>query len=267
MILPVFKREFLGYFRTPVAYVFLAVFLMAAVGLAFFVSNFFEAGVASLESYFFWHLWLFLFFDSRCGHAALVGRSGPARSSCCSRLPVTTLAGRAREVSRRLGVPHRAILLTLPMVIHRRLPRRSGLGRHLCRATSAASSWQAPTSRVCSLMSALTNNQVISFVLSALRDLSRTGLPRLECVQRGIVESALPQVLADLIANFSPTTHYDPFTKGIIDPKDIVFFVSLTACSRCSSTCSHWRGEGRDHMTTDHRTEGPRNWEAKRPRD
>jgi ABC-2 type transport system permease protein len=66
-VLPVFKREFLGYFRTPVAYVFLAVFLLASVGLAFFVSQFFKAGNASLESFFFWHTWLFVFFAPAAG--------------------------------------------------------------------------------------------------------------------------------------------------------------------------------------------------------
>lgn len=60
-VLPVFKREFLGYFRSPVAYVFLVVFLMAAVGLAFFVGRFFDAGQASLKSFFVFHSWLFLF--------------------------------------------------------------------------------------------------------------------------------------------------------------------------------------------------------------
>ena len=51
-LVPVFKREFLGYFRSPVAYVFLIVFSVASVGLAFFIGGFFKAGVASLESYF-----------------------------------------------------------------------------------------------------------------------------------------------------------------------------------------------------------------------
>jgi len=59
-ITPVFKREFFGYFRSPEAYVFLVVFLLASVGLAFFLGNFFKANRASLESYFYFHPWLFI---------------------------------------------------------------------------------------------------------------------------------------------------------------------------------------------------------------
>src|SRR5690606_40866810 len=66
-ILPIFKREFLGYFRSPVAYVFLVVFLMAAVGLAFFLGQFFDAGIASLERFFVFHPWLFLFLIPAAG--------------------------------------------------------------------------------------------------------------------------------------------------------------------------------------------------------
>ena len=60
-IAPVFKREFLGYFRSPVAYVFLIVFLVASVGLAFFIGGFFRGNQASLESFFVFHPWLYLF--------------------------------------------------------------------------------------------------------------------------------------------------------------------------------------------------------------
>ena len=61
-ITPIFKREFVGYFRTPVAYVFLVAFLVMSVGLAFSrFGGFFKAGVASLEIYFQFFPWLFLF--------------------------------------------------------------------------------------------------------------------------------------------------------------------------------------------------------------
>ena len=50
-IVPVFKREFLGYFRSPIAYVFLIVFLVVSSGLTFYLGQFFESRVASLESY------------------------------------------------------------------------------------------------------------------------------------------------------------------------------------------------------------------------
>ena len=56
----VFRREFAAYFATPVAAVFLIVFLALAAGLTFFMSGFFDRGQADLSSFFFWHPWLFL---------------------------------------------------------------------------------------------------------------------------------------------------------------------------------------------------------------
>src|SRR5882757_7349563 len=56
----VFKREFAAYFSTPVAAVFLIVFLALAAGLTFFMSGFFDRGQADLSGFFFWHPWLFL---------------------------------------------------------------------------------------------------------------------------------------------------------------------------------------------------------------
>jgi ABC-2 type transport system permease protein len=82
-IVPLFKREFLGYFRSPVGYVFLAVFLVASVILAFFVGGFFRGGTASLESLFNFYPWLFLFLIPACGCGQR--KSAPVRSSCCSR--------------------------------------------------------------------------------------------------------------------------------------------------------------------------------------
>ena len=57
----IFRREFAGYFATPVAYVFLVIFLVFAATLTFQLGNFFERGQADLASFFMWHPWLYLF--------------------------------------------------------------------------------------------------------------------------------------------------------------------------------------------------------------
>ena len=56
----VFGREFRGYFATPLAAIFLAVFLALSAGLSFFVTSFFERGQADLAAFFTWHPWLFM---------------------------------------------------------------------------------------------------------------------------------------------------------------------------------------------------------------
>ena len=56
----VFGREFRGYFTTPLAAIFLTVFLALSAGMAFLVTGFFDRGQADLSSFFTWHPWLFL---------------------------------------------------------------------------------------------------------------------------------------------------------------------------------------------------------------
>jgi ABC-2 type transport system permease protein len=225
-ILPLFKREFFGYFRSPVAYVFLIVFLMAAVGLAFFLGNFFEAGVASLEGFFFFHPWLFLFLIPAAGMRLWSEEKRTGTVELLFTLPVTTLEAVLGKYLAAWAFLTVGILLTFPMALTVAFLGDPDWGVIIASYIGSilmAGSYLG----VCSLTSALTKNQVISFVLSVLVCLILVFLGW--SVFSELLESALPQALADVLANFSFKTHFDPFTKGIIDPKDIVFFLSLTS--------------------------------------
>ena len=90
-IRPIFKREFLGYFRSPVAYVFLVVFLMASVGLTFFVGQFFKANTASLEGFFVFHPWLYLFLIPAVGMRLWAEERRSGTIELLFTLPVTPL--------------------------------------------------------------------------------------------------------------------------------------------------------------------------------
>ena len=62
--MPIFiilKKELSGYFGTPVAYVFITIFLTLSGLFTFYLGNFFEIGQANLNSFFEWHPWLYLF--------------------------------------------------------------------------------------------------------------------------------------------------------------------------------------------------------------
>ncbi len=224
-VLPVFKREFLGYFRSPVAYVFLVVFLMAAVGLAFFLGNFFEAGVASLESFFFFHPWLFLFLIPAAGMRLWSEEKRTGTVELLFTLPITTLEAVLGKFLAAWAFLTVAILLSVPMAFtvgYLGDPDWGVIFTSYLGSILMAGAYLG----VCSLTSALTKNQVISFVISVLICLILVFLGW--SVFSDLLETVLPQTLADVLANFSFKTHFDPFTKGIIDPKDVVFFLSLT---------------------------------------
>src|SRR5260221_5184160 len=55
------KRELGGYFASPVAYVFIVIFLLLCGFFTFMLGGFFERGEASLTAFFLWHPWLYLF--------------------------------------------------------------------------------------------------------------------------------------------------------------------------------------------------------------
>ena len=59
-VLVVFRRELRSYFATPLAYVFIVIFLVLAAVFTFQVGGFFERGQADLQSFFRWHPWLYL---------------------------------------------------------------------------------------------------------------------------------------------------------------------------------------------------------------
>jgi ABC-2 type transport system permease protein len=224
-ITPVLKREFLGYFRSPVAYVFLIVFLMASVGLAFFIGGFFKANLASLESFFTFHPWLFLFLIPAVGMRLWSEEKRTGTVELLFTLPVTTLEAVLGKFFAAWAFLTVAILLSFPMVITLAYLGHPDWGVVASSYTGSILMAGAYLG-VCSLTSALTKNQVISFVLSVLACLILLFLGW--SVFNGALQAILPVWAVDLVANFSFITHFNAFTKGIIDPKDIVFFLSLT---------------------------------------
>ena len=224
-ITPVFKREFLGYFRSPVAYVFLIVFLMASVGLAFFVGQFFRANQASMESYFVFHPWLFLFLIPAAGMRLWSEEKRTGTIELLFTLPLTTLEAVLGKFLAAWAFLTLAILLSFPMAITAGYlgdPDWGVIASSYLGSILMAGSYLG----VCSLTSALTKNQVISFVLSVISCLVLVFLGW--SIFNNVLSAVLPVWAVDLVANFSFVTHFDAFTKGIIDPKDVVFFLSLT---------------------------------------
>jgi ABC-2 type transport system permease protein len=224
-ITPIFKREFLGYFRSPVAYVFLVGFLLISVGLSFFLGGFFKAGIASLESYFTFLPWIFVILVPAIGMRLWAEEKRTGTIELIFTLPVTTLEAVLGKFLAAWAFLTVAILLSFPMaltVAYLGQPDWGVIAVSYFGAVLMGASYLG----ICSLTSAFTKNQVISFVISFLACFVVLLLGW--SIFNGVMERALPVMLVDLLANFSFITHFDAFTKGIIDPKDVVYFLSLT---------------------------------------
>jgi ABC-2 type transport system permease protein len=224
-VAPVFKREFLGYFRSPVAYVFLIAFLVLSVSLAFSrYGGFFKGGVAGLESYFLFYPWLFLFIVPAVGMRLWSEEKRSGTVELLFTLPITTLEAVLGKFLAGWAFLAVAVLLSFPMaltVAYLGEPDWGVIATTYLGAILMAGGYLG----VCALTSALTKNQVISFVLSlgACAVLLFLGMSSFTTT----LESWFPVAVADALANFSFMTHFDAFMKGIIDPKDVVFFLSL----------------------------------------
>ncbi len=224
-ITPIFKREFLGYFRSPVAYVFLIAFLIASVALAFSrYGGFYRSNQASLDTYFQFYPWLYLFLVPAVGMRLWSEEKRSGTVELLFTLPVTTLEAVLGKFFAAWTFLSLGVLLSFPMaltVAYLGDPDWGVMIASYIGAILMAGGFLG----VCSLTSAMTKNQVISFVLSlvACAVLIFLGLS-------GFTDSLstiFPVSIADAVSNFSFITHFDAFTKGIIDPRDVIFFLSL----------------------------------------
>jgi ABC-2 type transport system permease protein len=195
------------------------------VSLAFSrYGGFFKAGVATMESYFLFFPWLFLFIVPAVGMRLWSEEKRAGTVELLFTLPVTTLEAVLGKFLAGWAFLTVAILLSFPLVFTLAYlgdPDWGVIVSSYLGAVLMAGGYLG----VCSLTSALTKNQVISFVLSlvACSVLLFLGFSSFT----DFLESTFPVAVADIFSNFSFITHFDAFTKGVIDPKDLVFFLSL----------------------------------------
>jgi len=220
----VFKREFVSYFTTPVAYVFLIVFLALAGALTFYIGNFFDRNQADLEAFFTFHPWLYLFLIPAISMRLWAEERKSGTVEFLLTMPMTlwdAVLGKFLAAWIFAGV---ALVLTFPIwltVNYLGEPDNGAILAGYIGSFLMAGAYLA----IGSCLSAATKNQVIAFVLAAalcfLFTLGGTNMVL------GFASSVLPQSLVELVASFSFLNHFDQIKKGVIDLRDLVFFVSV----------------------------------------
>jgi ABC-2 type transport system permease protein len=220
----IFMREFAAYFATPLAYVFIIIFLALAGTLTFFLGNFFERGRADLQPFFSFHPWLYLFLVPAIGMRLWAEERKSGTIELLLTLPVTTgqaVLGKFLAAWAFCGV---ALALTFPFWI-----TVSWLGEpdHGVILASYIGSWLMAGAYLAigSAVSALTRNQVIAFVLAAALCfvLTVAGTP----VIVGFFADWVPLFVVETIQGMSFLSHFMSITRGVIDMKDLIFFLSL----------------------------------------
>jgi ABC-2 type transport system permease protein len=223
-VITIAKRELTGYFASPVAFVFIVIFLLLSGFFSFMVSGFFERGQASLETFFAWHPWLYLFLVPAVGMRMWSEERRLGTLELLLTMPVTPWQAILGKFLASWAVVGLALVLTFPVWItvnYLGSPDNGVIFAGYIGSLLMAGAYLAITA----MTSAMTRNQVVAFIVSVVLSLFLilAGFPP---VTNLLVHWAAP-ALVDAVAAFSVITHFESIQKGVIDSRDLLYFLSV----------------------------------------
>ena len=223
-ILTIAKRELVAYFTSPVAYVFLVIFLLLTGFFTFTAGNFFERGEASLAAFFGWHPWVYLVLVPAVGMRLWAEERRSGTLELLFTMPITPWQAIIAKFLASWAFLAVALALTFPAVITVNVLGSPDNG--IIFAGYLGSFFLAGAYLAVSCMtSAMTRNQVVAFILSVVICLFLL-LAGFNPVTDLLTRWASP-ALVDTVAAFSVVTHFDGFQRGVIDTRDLAFFLSV----------------------------------------
>lgn len=221
-VLSVFRREFAAYFATPLALVFLVIFLALSGAFTFYLGGFFEAGQADLQIFFRFHPWLYLLLVPAVAMRLWAEERKAGTLELLLTLPLTlwqAVLGKFLAAWAFLGL---ALALTFPMWI---TVAWLGSPDHGVILAGYVGSWLMAGAflAVGSCLSAATRSQVVAFVLSVMVCLLLllAGFP----LALDLVRPWAPQALVDAVSGLSFLTHFQAIVRGVLDLRDLAFFL------------------------------------------
>ncbi len=220
----IFKRELSGYFGSPVAYVFIVIFLMMLGFFTFYISHYFEMEQADLRGFFQWHPWVFLLLVPALAMRLWAEERRLGTIELVLTLPVTigeAILGKFLAAWAFIGL---SLLLTFPMVLTVVYLGEPDLGAIFCAYVGSALMAGAFLS-IGIMTSSLTRSQVVSFILAVVICLFfvLAGFAPVT----DVISGWAPIWLVNLISELSFITHFSSLERGVLDFRDIVYFVSV----------------------------------------
>ena len=216
-----FRRELQSYFATPVAYVFIVIFLVLMGVFTFYLGDFYERGQADLGPFFIFHPWLYLLLVPAIAMRLWAEERKTGSIELLMTLPITpwqAVLGKYLAAWAFTGV---ALLLTFPIWITVNYlgdPDNGTIVAAYIGSFLMAGGFLA----IGACLSATTRNQVIAFVITVVVCFVflASGFPMV----LDFFTSWAPQILVDGIASLSFLTHFESISKGVIDLRDLIYF-------------------------------------------
>lgn len=220
----IFRRELASYFATPVAYVFITIFLVLAGWFTFYLGGFYERGQADLAPFFSFHPWLYLFLIPAISMRLWAEERKSGTIELLLTLPVTMVQAVLGKFFAAWAFASIALALTVPIWITVNYlgdPDNGAILAGYVGSLLMAGGFLA----IGSCISAATRNQVVAFILTVVvcLVLLLAGLPMV----LEVLGAFLPQFLVDAIASMSFLTHFNAIAKGVIDLRDLVYFALM----------------------------------------
>ena len=229
----VLRRELRSYFSTPLAYVFIVIFLVLASAFTFYLGNFYERGQADLSPFFTFHPWLFLFLVPALSMRLWAEERKSGSIELLMTLPIRAWESVLGKFLAAWAFTALAVALTFPIWItvnYLGSPDNGVILAAYIGSILMAGGFLA----VGSCISATTKNQVIAFVVSVVVSfaLLLAGFP----LVLDLFSAWAPQAVVDAVASLSFLTHFQSISKGVIDIRDLVYFALLIGFALFANT-------------------------------
>jgi ABC-2 type transport system permease protein len=223
------KRELAAYFSSPLAYVFIVIFLLLCGFFTFFVGGFFELQEAALvQPFFSWHPWFYLFLVPAVGMRLWAEERRVGTLELLLTMPITTWQAIVGKFLASWLFLAMALALTFPVVITVNYLGHPDNGVILCGYLGSWLMAGAYLALSC-ITSSMTRTQVVSFIVSVVvcLFLILAGVPPVI----KFLQEMFPASFVEFITSFSVMTHFDGFQKGVLDSRDLIFFLSVIGFS------------------------------------
>jgi len=218
------RRELASYFATPLAYVFIVIFLVLAGVLTFFVGNLFERGQADLQPFFVFHPWLYLVLVPALSMRLWAEERRSGTIELFLTLPIRmseAVVGKFLAAWCFAGI---ALALTFPFwltVLFLGNPDNGVIFASYIASWLLAGAFLA----VGACVSAATKNQVIAFVVTAALAFLLTVAGSQTVL--GLFEGWAPEAVRRALVAASVFGHFSDITRGVIDLRDLIYFLSI----------------------------------------
>ncbi len=216
------RRELKGYFATPLAYVFIVIFLALMGWFTFYLGGFYERGQADLAPFFNYHPWLYLFLVPAIAMRLWAEERNSGSIELLMTLPVTTWQAVLGKFIAAWAFTATALALTFPIWITVNYlgdPDNGVIATGYIGSLLMAGAFLA----IGACISAANRSQVIAFIVTVVVCFLflLSGFPLVLDAFSGWA----PQIIVDAVASLSFLTHFAALSKGVIDIRDVLFFL------------------------------------------